>query len=435
MIDTLISRWLQMDLWVRILTIVLIPFLAWLVYWLHRNFELSEITIWVAKLERKDKESRETGSPVSRDPPELIRGSELGAAFRRYFAEMLARPFYELPDQQRILSDAQAILKAREVPIVVLHGAGGVGKTALAAEIVRQARPLGFLKSLGDSAKTHLYEDAHIQEIEEPARLEWEALVNTLLTQLGSPSLVSRPLSERENWLRRQLRLEPYLVLVDNLEAVDNARSLAARLRDMLRSSNSCGLLTYRYRDLGELNEVYAIGVQGLNRSNSLTFLQRELETRGHDGLKAWMDERNDDRTTLLKIIDLTRGLPLALQLVVGLRVTLPLTSIFTLLQEVTADARVEDLYEFLYRTELAQLSSDTRQLLTAAFARQPGYFLSDLSVETGFSEADLLTQMAELSRLSLVYSLRRDRSDQGREDFFYVHPMLHQLLHKMRRK
>jgi hypothetical protein len=220
---------------------------------------------------------------------------------------------------------------------------------------------------------------------------------------------------------------------VDNLEAVDNARNLAVRLRDILRGSSSCGLLTYRYRDLGELNEVYAIGVQGLDQSNSLTFLQHELRARGYDGLRAWLDEKEDDRTTLIKIIDLTRGLPLALQLVVGLRVTLTLTSILTLLQEVTVDTRVEDLYEFLYRTELGNLSSDMRQMLIAVFSRQPGYFLGDLEAETGLSEAELLPRMAELGRLSLVYSLRRDHPDRGREDFFYVHPMLHQLLQKMR--
>jgi hypothetical protein len=411
-----------------IAAIVLAPLVAGLVYWFRRNFQLNEVTLWVAKFKRKENEAKKIQIQLLTKP-----SAELGEPFRRYFATVLKRPFYPLPDHLEVLEQAKVGLRGpHHVPIVVLNGAGGVGKTTIAGEIIRQSTSLGFLKPLGDSAKRQVYENDRIRPIDEPARLEWGELVNTILIQLGSPSLTNRRIGEREGWTRRQLHLEKYLVLVDNLESVDNAQEVATRLRDLLEGSDSRALITYRYRDLKELCGVFSVSVTGLSESDSLTFLQKELKARGYGGLRKWVEEKGDDRETLLRIIALTRSLPLALQLVIGLRVSLPLASVYHLLCDITTDTRVEEIYEFLYREELRLLSAYSRVLLVSAFSKQLGYFRSELIDTVGTSAEDALVRLAELGRASLVHSVSRQRAGVGREDYFYVHPMLHQLLNRI---
>src|SRR5205085_7025398 len=158
-------------------------------------------------------------------PPLRDSNVELGESFRRYFANVLNRPFYPLTDQVKVLEKAKDIFRSpKKSLIIVLNGSGGVGKTTIAGELVRQSTRMGFLKPLGDSAKLKIYEDAEIRKIDEPLKLEWGELINTILIQLGSPSLITHTINERENWVRRQLHTEKYLVLVDNLETNENAR-------------------------------------------------------------------------------------------------------------------------------------------------------------------------------------------------------------------
>lgn len=355
---------------------------------------------------------------------------ELGEPFRRYFATVLARPFYPLPDQMEILERAKTGL-TQHGPVIVLYGAGGVGKTAIAGEIVRQCASLGFLKPLGDSAKRQVYEDGQIRPIDEPARLEWDELLNTILFQLGAPGLHNRPIHEREAWIRRQFRLERYLVIVDNLETVENAREVAARLRDLLEKTGSRALMTFRFKDLADLRGVYNVGVEGLGEVGSIEFIKRELEARGFGELQAWLDEKGDRYETLAAIISLVRGLPLALQLVVGMRVSLPLSSVRDALCDVTSDTHVEQIYEFLFRKELELLSVKARRLLISAFSKQQGFFWDELVVLDGTQAEETRTKLAELGRISLIYAVNRPTPDGGDEDYFYIHPMLHQLLRK----
>jgi hypothetical protein len=358
---------------------------------------------------------------------------DLGEPFRRYFATVMARPFYPLPDQVAVLNQAKVgLLAGAGSPIVVLSGAGGIGKTTIAGELVRQSQSIGFLKALGDSAKLQVYEDARLQSVDEPASLEWSDLLNTVLLQLGSPSIAARSLPDREHWVRRQLQLEKYLVLVDNLETVHNAQDLARRLRTLLLGGNSRALLTYRYRDLGELQGVYHVAVQGLREADSMLFVENELAARGFPSVLKWLAEKGDTEQQLQETISLTRGWPLALQLVIGLRTALPLASVYALLKGVTVDRRVEALYEFLFRQELNLLSDPARDLLTRAFARQSGYYVSELINLMAQPAGDVLPLLGELARVSLLYAHRHNRPRMEPEDYFYVHPLLHHLLRKV---
>lgn len=380
-------------------------------------------------LDNKERNKKANDRDVIHSP---LRDSnvELGESFRRYFANVLNRPFYPLTDQVKVLEKAKDIFRSpKKSLIVILNGSGGVGKTTIAGELVRQSTRMGFLKPLGDSAKLKIYEDAGIRKIDEPLKLEWGELINTMLIQLGSPSLITHTINERENWVRRQLHTEKYLVLIDNLETNENARDIAIRLRELLIGSESRGLITYRYSDLGDLHNVRSIGIEGLNQSDSFLFIEKELQTRGYAKLEEWLKEKGDSQDILIKVIELTRGLPLALQLTIGLHNSLSLSSIYDLIRDVKTDVRVEDIYSFLYREELRLLSNASLDLLASVFAKQLGLFRSEINNIVNLPPEQTLSSLIELGRFSLIQSVSKNHSGIGNEDFFFVHPMLHQLL------
>jgi hypothetical protein len=414
------------------LPILNIPLLVWviaislilLITWFLVKFELTEVNLLsFLKFTKKP----ETVKAHNADKQPISQSLILGEAFRKYFATILARPFYPVPIQ---LEYVEKIKKGLEKSLVLaLVGSGGVGKTTVAGEFIRQSPTLGFYKPLGDSAKQTTFEDSRIQPVDEPLKLEWEELINTMLRQLGAKSLVTKSISERENFIRKNLKLQKYVVLVDNLESSNNTRDIVVRLQSLLQNTNSRGILTHRYRNLGDITGLYQVNVEGLSDSDSYRFLECELQTRGHENILSWLKEKGDSEDNLREVITFTRGLPLALQLVVGLRTTLPLPSVLDVLHKVTADTRVEQIYEFLFARELEILSDGAFNLLISVFSKQVGFYRSEIENLTQKSPEDVLRELTELSLLSLVYSINRERSETKSEDYFFIHPMLHELL------
>jgi hypothetical protein len=375
------------------------------------------------------KEYRKKDFLISSKQTNRENNKPLGTSFRKYFSSVLERPFFYLPDQAEIVENVKARLKGYDkYPIVVVCGPGGIGKTTIAAQIVKASADLGFLKPLGDSAKVMIYQNGEIKKIDEPALLDWDHFINTLIKQLGAPSLIRSQIKKKIDWIRRQLILESYLLLIDNLETLENARNLIFELRKVVVGTKSRVLITYRYTDVGELENVSTVNVISLSPSDSFRFLENELKVRGYQTVDEWLYERGETKEILKQVLGLTRGLPLAIQLVVGLRSSLPLSTIYYSLGNVASDSRIDDLYHFLYATEIQQISEDSKITLYKLFSQQDGWFASDLTNYLGkFPEQEL----RELTRYSLLYALNRERDNGKREDFFYIHPMLQRFLCK----
>ncbi len=148
--------------------------------------------------------------------------------------------YYPLPGREQHLNQLLLILQDTLGSLaIIIDGLGGVGKTALAVELVRRALRQGlFEKIIGESAQQELFTGGEIIQIRE-AVLDFEHLLDSIARQIGHWGLSSLKLEEKTMFLTQHMRQHHYLLLVDNLEAVENAHVLVARLRDFLGSSRA----------------------------------------------------------------------------------------------------------------------------------------------------------------------------------------------------
>ena len=259
-------------------------------------------------------------------------------------------PYYPLPDREQSLSTLADTLTGRDGPAAVLiAGLGGIGKTALAAELARRVLQSGvFDQLLGDSAKHEVLAGGEIVAIRQ-AVLDYAQLVATLAGQLDAWEILTLPAAEQPLALARRLRAGRYLVVVDNLESAENARGLLARLPALLQGSRA--IITGRqHLDAGS---VRALTLTGLSPADSCAFLRSEAQARQVPRIGDLPQER------LLEIHAITGGAPLALKLVVAQARYLALDAVLRQLRRAGSQ-----LYPFLFRQSWEQLSPAARELL-----------------------------------------------------------------------
>lgn len=276
--------------------------------------------------------------------------------------------------------------------LIALKGLGGIGKTALANEIVRQvaltnrfydiawvsAKQQNFLPGLG------------LQQAHQPA-LDINTLTDNLLEQLGDQEARTAPPQYRFTRLAQLLKTNPYLIVIDNLETMVDYQRLLPELRRL--ANPTLFLLTSRqiepYADVAQFN------LHELSREDSSTLLRHEAEIRH---LPALLDASPDQLTTIYEVVG---GNPLALKLVVGQLQTLPLAHVLQSLQQAQGK-KVDELYTFIYWQAWRMLADASQQALLVMPVTQNGTFDQLLTVSQ-LETADLYTALEQLTSLSLL--------------------------------
>ena len=266
-------------------------------------------------------------------------------------------------DESAALEATVAAVRQGEGRTLVLRGEAGVGKTALLEHLVESAQDLNVVRSVGVESEMELaYASLHqlcapmlnrLDRLPEPQR---EALAVVFGLTGGSPpdvflvglavlSLLSETAEER-----------PLLCVVDDAQWLDHAsaRTLAFAARRLL--AEPVGLV-FAAREPGEeLRGLPELEVGGLENGDARALLS--------SAVRFLLDERIRDR-----IVDETRGNPLALlELPRGLTAT-QLAGGFGLLGARALSGRIEESFE----RRLNALPEDTRTLLLVAAAEPVG--------------------------------------------------------------
>lgn len=286
--------------------------------------------------------------------------------------------------------------------IVAIDGPGGMGKTALAREVVAQALKRQLFESVvwvsaaqgvggWGGARSAAYTLAN--------SLTLDSLFNAIVLQLGLPGLAQ--LTEAEKALRVQalLRRQRLLLVLDNLETAAEPQALLLdRLYTMLNPSKA--LCTSRRRFTGH---GYAIHLGGLAEAAAVRFLREEAQERRLFSLATASEE------VLTQISATTGGSPLALKLVVGQLAYLPLPTVLTHLRQAQTlvsglpGAEEAHFYQAIYSPAWPLLSTSGQQLLIAMCLLTPGVGASAavIAAVSGLREADLLVGLQEGWQLS----------------------------------
>ncbi len=306
-----------------------------------------------------------------------------------------------LPPEVHLIGVDEHVAKLRRaldpvepVWVISIEGLGGIGKTALAGDLLRRREltdrfhGLGWISAKPQEFLPHLAYDGR------PARptLDAGSLIDSLLAQLGRAGSLAQPPAEKELALTRLLKAEPYLIVIDNLETVADYRALLPLLHKLAKPSKF--LLTSRH-SLWANPHVFCRTLNELSPADTLEFIRHEARVRGRADLAAAGDGQ------LGRIYEVVGGNPLALKLVVGQLSIHTLATVLDRLQE-TGDRDAEKLYTYIYWYAWQQLEpAGRRLLLVMPLVQEAG--LEQLAALSGLETAELSRAMQQLANVSLV--------------------------------
>ncbi len=267
-----------------------------------------------------------------------------------YYVNLIGRT-NEIEEIQTLLTDTNG------QRIVVLSGLGGIGKTAIAYEVivaVMLAKHFDLL--LYATLQSEKFIATSIQQVEE-SHLDLDAVLETYARQAGLLKATDSFSEATADELKRYLASGRCLLVLDNLETLNGVQDAARKLNTIIGVGHSRLLITSRKRLLSEsyLVDYY---IKGLPESASRRLIQEEAVARLADGLL----EADDD--LLHQMYTTTGGMPLALKLLVTqFLLGIPLDEELGRLQGVMDE---EQIYTYIYFAIWEKLSDFAISLLIA---------------------------------------------------------------------
>lgn len=300
-------------------------------------------------------------------------------------------------------------------PIIAITALGGIGKTALAYEIVERSMLEKLFDGLvWESAKTEELEGNRIIPLSTSPSLSFESLVRAIANQLGHDNILHLPPEEQINRVRHILQTGSYLIVVDNLETVESYEELARQLHGLLSPSPasrpSRALITSRERlAIPYIREYH---IQGLSKPASIDFVKQEARNRDALGIQ------KTGLSLLERIYKITHGMPLAMKLLVSQFIAgIPLDTELDRLE----GAREDGLYELIYMRLWFKLSIPAQKILIATAAFAASVARPMLQPVSKTSDDELEAAIPELVRMSLIDPSDHATAAQRR---YSIHPM-----------
>jgi transcriptional regulator with XRE-family HTH domain/tetratricopeptide (TPR) repeat protein len=194
------------------------------------------------------------------DQPELtVRPFDVPVAPRHFVGREA-----ELAETERLLIGRRELAGAGSVPIVVLHGMGGVGKTALAV--------LAAHRLAAEFPDGCLFVSLHSYAADQPAISVSDAL-DALLRRLGVPGRsIPERAEERAAYYRSVLYDRRVLVIVDDASRADQVRQMAP-------AGAGCAMLVTSRRRLTALDDGDPIRIDPLPLADAAALFRSVADT------------------------------------------------------------------------------------------------------------------------------------------------------------
>jgi hypothetical protein len=302
--------------------------------------------------------------------------------------------------------------------LMSLTGAGGIGKTSLTEKLISEnATDSGFIKLAWTTAKrTYLSPDMSVQKRNNRRDINADSIIYEIASQLD----VNLPPANKDHFtaLQKKLQADPYLIVIDNLETLQEYERLLDRFNPfdpMCNIRPSKIILTSR-KDVKANNcAAREIKLKGIDPSATLEMIRHEGQEL--DIIQQALDEE------LHPIYEKTQGNPLMILLVINLleKYDEPLEKIFKRFDQ------DQDIQQFLYEESLESLSGNALRVLNSVAEYSPNSLIPRLDIQktSGLNDDEFTQAITECSRYHLLESSRNTQS----ESRYSIHSLLYEFL------
>jgi len=293
--------------------------------------------------------SMDNSHPLSEDSQRSQHIGNAGAA-------LLSSPQIDFVGRREDLAAVIKAVKNPHVPIIVIKGMGGIGKTALAHEVARRLlEDKTIARTVWRSTQAEKFIGEGIVRTE-IADYSFDALLTDILSQSDMLPTAGAPVAVKLQAVAQWLAASPTLIVLDNLETVSNRDTLVASLFDILGKGKL--LVTSRYALSHE--QVFTIDLQGLSAADSTRFLRSTAMRQNNPNLIA------ASPAILTRIYDVSGGAPLAMMLVAGQMFYQPVEQVLKVLENAGFNHLSYEFYSFIFQKCWNELDGAARRILVA---------------------------------------------------------------------
>ncbi len=338
------------------------------------------------------------------------------------------KSYKNLVGRSKIVQQLVTVLQpSNHQRVIGIDGMGGIGKTALAIEVTEQCLQTGIFDIvIWINAFRNDNRNAEIS-------LSFESVLDAIGNQLGKASVFTMPLIEKKNLIQTLLTQKNALIVLDNLETAAEYQNIIIRkLHPLL--GNSKLLCTSRHRFDDFEVSIFNVNLTGLPSDSAIAFLRQEGEEKGIGRIK------NAPVDALREIAVSTGGSPLAMKLVSGQLLRLPLEVILDTLKHIPSlNTKMNEneylrFYKHIFQTSVKLLSTNSESVLIAMSHFPPGegkggtFSMIQATVEPlKIRRNELTNAINELWQLSL---LEIDRASTLRDVRYYLHVLTQYMVH-----
>lgn len=300
------------------------------------------------------------------------------------------KTYNQLFGVEKHLEHLKHLISAPVAPwMISLVGIGGIGKTSLANETIRELLNAFCF----DRIIWIKFSSANTLNHQTP-QMKLDEIVLQLAQHL-CPSMqktVSLPVKIRQ--IRRILKEAPHLIVIDNLEQKEEIEHLLTNLKDFTNPSKF--LFTTRTHPSIELSN-YNFVLPELDYVASSELIQEHAKTIG---LQDLVSTKSADTKLIYESVG---GNPLALKIITGTAMFMPLDEILESLKTVESH-QVEKLYHHIYMQAWNSLGTHSKKVLSVMpLAGDNGIEFNHLKNISQVSDAHFLSAITELIKRSLL--------------------------------
>ncbi|HNT77620.1 MAG TPA: tetratricopeptide repeat protein [Anaerolineae bacterium] len=307
--------------------------------------------------------------------------------------------FQNLPSRSDFIGreDAKALvheaLRSRSY-LISIDGIGGIGKSSLALEVAYEC--LNARKNGVTDVKIAIFE-GFIWATAKDRDLSLNDLLDIVARTLDNPGIVQNPLEEKRFAVEKLLRKQPYLLIIDNFETIndDTVREFLLNLPEPSKA-----LITTREQ---KLTRVWTVSLKGLTEAEALMLMRSEGKRLGMHALQVAEDY------VLLRLYQATGGIPLAIKWAIGQikQKGQSLDLVLASLHEATGN-----IFDHIFGYSWDLLSGDARHVLIVMplFAAPAAYDAIEATSDVRhFALDEALGQLVEMSLIEASDALEKD--------------------------